>query len=195
MCVCVCLCVCHRHRIQIKEKMERFRCIYINQGCWQMCRWTMVFPVHMCSGFPAGRSKQMIMTSWNDVIMISHSILGGNYKRRAHPILRPAIWVFWHCLSTSHRPSTLAISVLLVEQSITRMKLKPSGLFYFLPGPLHPNWMTESGVSVHSHEFHVHGCQIKWPSGWNIWSQSPDEGPSGHAIPECKVPMGVGSIR
>ena len=33
---------CHRHRIWVKEKMERFGCIYSNQGfwhgCWQMCR-------------------------------------------------------------------------------------------------------------------------------------------------------------
>ena len=42
----------------------------------------------MHSGFPSGRSKQTIMTSLNDVTMISHATLGGNYKRRAHQNLR-----------------------------------------------------------------------------------------------------------
>ena len=120
--------ICHRHGIQVKEKTERFRCIYSNQGfqcgCRQMCRWTTVLPVHMCSGFPTGRSKQMFMTSWNDVTMISHAILGENYKRRAHPNLGAVIWVFWHWTVGStdkSRPSTLAILVPLMEQSITRM--------------------------------------------------------------------------
>ena len=92
--------MCHRHGIWVKEKTERFGCIYSNWGFWCWCqwmpRWTTVFPVCMHNGFPAGRSKQMIMTSWNDVTMISHAILGGNYKRRAHPNLRAVIWVFWH---------------------------------------------------------------------------------------------------
>ena len=52
--------------------------------------------VHMCSGFPTRRSKQKIMMSWNDVTRISHAILGGNYKRRAHPNPRAVIWVLWY---------------------------------------------------------------------------------------------------
>ena len=92
--------ICHRHGLWVKEKTERFGCIYSNWGfwhwCWQMCRWTMVFPVCMCSGFPTGRSKQTIMMSSNDVSMICHAILGGNYKRRAHPNLGAVIWVFLH---------------------------------------------------------------------------------------------------
>ena len=91
---------CQRHGIQVKEKMERFGCFYSNQGfwhgSWQMCRQTTVFCVHMHSGFPARRSKQTIVTSWNDVTMIPHAILGGNYKRRTHPNLGAVIWVFWH---------------------------------------------------------------------------------------------------
>ena len=38
-------------------------------------------PLHMHSGFPAKMVEQMIMTSWNDVMRISHAIEGGNYKR------------------------------------------------------------------------------------------------------------------
>ena len=82
------------------EKTKRFWCIYSNQGFWHWHQWmyiqTMVFPVCMHSGFLAGRSKQMIVTSRNDVTMISCAILGGNYKRRAHPNLGAVIWVFWH---------------------------------------------------------------------------------------------------
>ena len=108
--------------------MERFRCIYSNwgfwHGCWWMCRQTTVFPVCMCNGFLARRSKHTIVTSWNDATMTSHAIFGGNYKRRAHPDLGAVIWVSdteWLGVLTSHRPSTLAILVPLVEQSITRM--------------------------------------------------------------------------
>ena len=91
--------ICHRHGIRVKEKTKTFGCICSNQGfwhgCWQMCRWTVVRPVCMCSGFPARRSKQMIMTSFNDITRISHATLGGNYKRRAHWNLGAVIWVFW----------------------------------------------------------------------------------------------------
>ena len=108
---------CHRHRIRIKEKMERFRCIYSNQGFWHgcqlMCRQTTVLPVHMWSGFPAGRSKQTIVTSWNDVTVISHAMLGGNYKRRAHPNLGAIIWVFWHWMvGSTDKSQTLYSSYL-----------------------------------------------------------------------------------
>ena len=48
---------------------------------------------------------------------------GGKYIRKAKPDLRAVvtvIWVFWYKhlgLLTSHRPSTLAILVLLVEEA------------------------------------------------------------------------------
>ena len=82
----------------------------------------------MYSGFPARRSEQMIVTSWNDVTMISYAILGGKYKRRAHTNLRAVIWVSGTeqlGLSISHRPSTPAILVSLMEQSITGMNCIP----------------------------------------------------------------------
>ena len=92
--------MCHRHEIWVKEKTKRFGCISSNWGfwhwCWQIYRWNMAFPVCMCSGFPTLRSKQMIVTSWNDITVISHAILGGNYKRRAHTNLGAVIWVFWY---------------------------------------------------------------------------------------------------
>ena len=34
----------------------------------------------MCRGFPAGRLEQMIVTSGNDVMRISHAIEGGTIK-------------------------------------------------------------------------------------------------------------------
>ena len=90
----------YTNEIWVKEKMERFGHIYSKWWLWhwckQMCRQSMVFPVGMQSGFSTGRSKQMIVTSWNDITMISHAILGGNYKRRAHPNPMAVIWVFWH---------------------------------------------------------------------------------------------------
>ena len=68
------------------------------------------------------------MTSSNDITVISHATLGGKYKRRVHTNLRAVVWVSgteWLGLSISHRPSTLAILVSLVEQSITRMNCVP----------------------------------------------------------------------
>ena len=26
------------------------------RGCWQICRQTMVVPMHMCNGFPTGKN-------------------------------------------------------------------------------------------------------------------------------------------
>ena len=57
--------------------------------------------MYMHSGFPAGRSEQMFVTSGDDVMRISHAIGGGNYKRRAlgnlggchQGILVQSIWV------------------------------------------------------------------------------------------------------
>ena len=34
------------------------------------------------------------MTSWNDVTVISHAILGGNYEKRAHTNFGAVIWDF-----------------------------------------------------------------------------------------------------
>ena len=62
----------------------------------------------MCNGFPAGRSKQMIVTSFHDVTRISCAIGGGNYKRRAQPNLGAVIWVFWYWVFESiNKPQTL----------------------------------------------------------------------------------------
>ena len=52
-------------------------------GCQQMCRQNMAVLLCMCSGFPAKRLEQMIMTSLYDVTRISHARVGRNYKRRA----------------------------------------------------------------------------------------------------------------
>ena len=71
----------------------------------------------MHSGFPAGRSEQMIMMSLCDVTRISCAIEGGKYKRKAQLSLGAVVAVIG-CSSTkhlgllaSHRPSTLAVLV------------------------------------------------------------------------------------
>ena len=47
------------------------------------------------------------------VTMISHAILGGNYKRGAHPILGTVIVVFWHWMvGSTDKPQTLYSSYL-----------------------------------------------------------------------------------
>ena len=90
-----------------------------------MCRSMAAILMCMCSGFPTGRSKQMIVMSFHDIMKISHAIKGGNYKRRAQPNLGllPG-YSGTKCLGllTSHRPSTLAVSVSLMEKSIPRME-------------------------------------------------------------------------
>ena len=77
-------------------------------NCGQFC---------MHSGFHTERLEQMIVTSLYDIMRVSHATVGGNYKRRVQPSLGAVvtvIWVFQHKhlgLLTSHRPSTLAVSV------------------------------------------------------------------------------------
>ena len=61
-----------------------------------MCRQMVVVPMHMHSGFPTGRSEQMIVMSFHDITKISHAIEGGKYKRRTPPNLGAVIWVFWY---------------------------------------------------------------------------------------------------
>ena len=82
-----------------------------------MCRQTIAVLLHMHSGFPAERLEQMIMTSYNDVMRVSHAIVGGNYKREHDQ----ASGLLHYChlgVSTlafgslaSHRPSTFAVLV------------------------------------------------------------------------------------
>ena len=69
--------------------------------------------------FPTGRSEQTIMMSFHDVMRISCAIEGRNYQ--ASGLSSGSSDTKHSGLLTSHRPSTLAISVPLMEQSITRM--------------------------------------------------------------------------
>ena len=80
----------------------------------------MAVLLHMHSGFPTERLEQMIVTSLYDVTRASHAIEGGNYKRGAWLSLGSlaaaviVVWVFQYKhlgVLTSHRPSTLAVSV------------------------------------------------------------------------------------
>ena len=79
----------------------------------------------MHNDFPTGGSEQMIVISFHDVTRISCAVEGGNYKRRAPPNLRLLSGYSGtkHSgLLMSHRPTTLAVLVPLVEKSISRME-------------------------------------------------------------------------
>ena len=126
--------ICHRHEIWVKEKMTSFGGSYSNWEfqwqCWHMGRWSMVFPLHMHSGLPTEKVEQMIMTSLDDITLITCAIWGEKYIRRAHSGFRAVIWVSgteWLGLLLSHWPSTLAILVPLVEQEYIQDEL--SSLF------------------------------------------------------------------
>ena len=76
--------------------------------------------LHMCMGFPAKMVEQMIMTSLNDVMRISHVIEGGNYKRGNTTKLGEFGCCYYCHLGVlaqalgslpSHRPSILAVLV------------------------------------------------------------------------------------
>ena len=108
----------------------------------------MAVPMHMHSGFPAGRFEQTIMTSLYDIMRISHATEGGNCKRRALPNwgLAAIIWVSWYkALWFINKPQTLYLSCLSAPQggSITRMH----SIFY-LSICMHPDLSGELSVSV-----------------------------------------------
>ena len=77
----------------------------------------MVVLLHMHSGFPTERSEQTFVMSLYDVTRVSHAIVGGNYKREHDQAL--GLLCYCHLgvstlvfgSLTSHRPSTLAVSV------------------------------------------------------------------------------------
>ena len=90
----------------------------------------------MCSGFPKVKVEQMIMTSLDDVTMITRAIWGGKYIRRAHLGFRAVTWVSGTeqlGLLLSHQPSTLAILVPLMGQEYTQDEL--SSLFIHVHAP------------------------------------------------------------
>ena len=69
--------------------------------------------------FSHGKVEQTIVTSSNNVTVISHAIGGGKYTRKASLSLGAVIWVSgteWLGPLLSHQPSTPATSVPLMEQ-------------------------------------------------------------------------------
>ena len=138
-------------KFRVRKETKRFRAfIVFGDPAWMPVDVQMNISSSgacMHSGFPTGRSVQMIMMSFHDVMRISCAIEGGNYKRRA--LLKP-----WGChlgilvlsvwgLLTCHRPSTLAVSVPLKEKSITRMDSVTC-----LAICMHPDLSGEPSVSV-----------------------------------------------
>ena len=86
--------------------------------------------------FSMKKLEQMIVTSLEDVTMITCAIWGGKYIRRAHSGFRAVIWVIGTeqlGLLLSHQPSTPAISVPLMGQEYTQDKL--SSLFIHVDAP------------------------------------------------------------
>ena len=92
---------------------------YANEIWHLLCTCTVVFLLE-------DQSRQSwcheMMSQWPCII------LGGKYKRRAHTNLGAVSWVSGTeqlGLLISHRPSTQAILVSLMEQSITRLNCVP----------------------------------------------------------------------
>ena len=120
--------ICHRHRNCVKEKMERFGCIYSIWrfwcGCWQMCKqqcfWcacTVVFPLE-------DQSRQLWyheMTSQGSLVLLREGTIKGEHNWTLE-LLSGSSDNEHSGLLTSHRCSTLAILVPLMEKSIIRMK-------------------------------------------------------------------------
>ena len=96
-------------------------------GCRQMCRQTMAVLLCMCSGFPAERLEQTIVTSLYDVMRVSHAIVGGNYKREHDWSLGATLLLSSGCFDTSvwvfNKPQTLYFGCLSASRvgNITRM--------------------------------------------------------------------------
>ena len=120
--------VCHRHEIQVKEKAMMFRCIYSIWGSsmdasrcadkWQCfwCTYTVVFPLE-------DQSRQSwhheMRSQWFLMLLREGTIKGEPNKTLG---LSSGSSDTKHLgLFTSHRPSTLAISMPLMEQNIIRM--------------------------------------------------------------------------
>ena len=128
--------------------MKRFGCIHsiwrFWQGCQQMCRQMSVVLMCICSGFPAGRSEQMIMTSFHDIMRIPHAIEGGNYKRRAPPNLGAVIWVFWYLVfESADEPQTLYFGCLSASHGEEHIQNGMCDLFIHMHVP-RPFWGTIS---------------------------------------------------
>ena len=92
----------------------------------------------MHNAFPAEMGEQTIMTSFGDVIIVLLMHWGIGYKRKAYKSLGAA--VIWDSgteqlgqLLEGHQPSTLAISVSLMEQKYIPVEL--CGLFIHLHVP------------------------------------------------------------
>ena len=94
-----------------------------------------IYSVH-AQWFSHRKVEQMIVMSLDDVIMITHPIRGGKYTRRASLSFGAVIWVSGTerlGLLLSHRSSTPAISVPLMEQEYIQNEL--STLFIDVHAP------------------------------------------------------------
>ena len=96
-------------------------------GCQHRHRQIPTIPLWMCSAFPAEMREQTILMSFSDVIMALLVHLGIWYKRKACKSLRAVVWVSGTeqlgQLLGGHQPSTLAISVPLMEQEYIPVEL------------------------------------------------------------------------
>ena len=142
--------ICHRHGKGIWKRDDEVWTLPniwdCQCGCWQMCRQTMVVPLHMCSGFSTERLEQMIVTSLYDVMRVSHATVGGNYKKEHDQALgllllssgcfNTSVWVF-------SKPHTLYFGCLSAPRvgSISRIH---SVVCFFHKHVSRPIWRTLS---------------------------------------------------
>ena len=109
-------------------------------------------PMHMCSGFPAGRLEQMIMTSLYDVMKISCAEKLRNYKGehdQTWGAVVTVIWVFqYKAFGFVSKPQTLYLGCLgaLWGGSITRIYIVTC--LSICMHPDHSGELSVSGTSV-----------------------------------------------
>ena len=106
-------------------------------GCQCRHRWIPAIPLHMHSAFPTEMGGQTILTSFGDVIIALLMHLWIGYKRKPCKSLGTVVWVsgseWLGQMLGGHWPSTLAISVPLMEQEYIPVEL--CALFIHLPMP------------------------------------------------------------
>ena len=127
--ICIYICVTGMEKgLKRDDNVQHFR---NNRGFWcghqQMCRWTMLVPMHMCNGFPARKMEQAIMTSLCDIMRISCAKKGRELYKES--MIKPegvvtVIWVFWYkVFGLVSKPQSLYLGCLsaLWGGSISRM--------------------------------------------------------------------------
>ena len=122
--------------------------LFIYTAKWDQLTEGLVLKMKHDHTTPTGRSKQTIVTSWNDITRISCAIEGGNYKRRAQLNLRAVIWVSWYKVFGSiNKPQTLYFGYLSASLGAKHNQNGPCDLFIHIHVP-RPFWGTLVSVTL-----------------------------------------------